>query len=405
LYIYDAVGTKLRKTVSGITTDYAGNYVYENGTLQFFNTAEGYVEPNGTGWQYVYQYKDHLGNVRLSYADADGNGVIVATGPGAEIREENNYYPFGLQHKGYNNVVNGTENNYQTYNGKELSESLGVNWLEYGARNYMPDIGRYYVIDNFSEAYYHINPYQYTANNPIKFIDVNGDYIYINDVDAGKRYRYENGQLYEQDENEDWVEATAASGSYAAQIVDALGDITGGDENSFGSQFLSLFENDDVNVTLADNKSTNSNTKDRNITQGTDIYTSFNQNERIPTTNGLQAQSFHITLGHELAHGLANNILSKTELRKPWVQANSSNGLPKDIPQSEVFASMYENMLRSEQGLPLRTHYSPTNDGSVVSESRLIKKVKGKVHAISEQWQPTKGAVQVWNNLVKTKKK
>src|SRR5690606_17956575 len=34
-YIYDATGTKLRKIVSGgATTDYSGNYIYENGDLQ-----------------------------------------------------------------------------------------------------------------------------------------------------------------------------------------------------------------------------------------------------------------------------------------------------------------------------------------------------------------------------------
>ncbi|WP_407266830.1 hypothetical protein [Tenacibaculum maritimum] len=42
-YTYDAVGIKLSKTVSGIATQYAGNYVYENGVLQFFNHPEGYV--------------------------------------------------------------------------------------------------------------------------------------------------------------------------------------------------------------------------------------------------------------------------------------------------------------------------------------------------------------------------
>ena len=35
-----------------------------------------------------------------------------------QIVEENNYYPFGLEHKGYNNVRL-AENNYQTYNSKE----------------------------------------------------------------------------------------------------------------------------------------------------------------------------------------------------------------------------------------------------------------------------------------------
>ncbi|WP_291276143.1 RHS repeat-associated core domain-containing protein, partial [Flavobacterium sp.] len=62
------------------------------------------------------------------------------------------------------------------YNGKELQEELGLNMYDYGARNYDPSIGRYFTIDNFSEAFYNNTPYQYTANDPVKFIDVNGDY-------------------------------------------------------------------------------------------------------------------------------------------------------------------------------------------------------------------------------------
>ena len=105
-YIYDATGVKLQKAVeqpglSSVTTDYAGNYIYEGSTLQFFNHPEGYVEPDGSGYDYIFQCKDHLGNIRLSYADDDGNGSIDPT---TEIREENNYYPFGLKHKGYNTM-------------------------------------------------------------------------------------------------------------------------------------------------------------------------------------------------------------------------------------------------------------------------------------------------------------
>ncbi|WP_159287999.1 hypothetical protein [Tenacibaculum maritimum] len=50
------------------------------------------------GFKYVYQYKDHLGNVRLSYTDQDKDGVIT---PSTEIIEESNYYPFGFEHHGY----------------------------------------------------------------------------------------------------------------------------------------------------------------------------------------------------------------------------------------------------------------------------------------------------------------
>jgi hypothetical protein len=74
-YVYDATGIKLSKKVieSGNPdkdTYYAGNYIYENNDLPFFNTSEGYASPNNLGkFDYIYQHKDHLGNVRLSYTE------------------------------------------------------------------------------------------------------------------------------------------------------------------------------------------------------------------------------------------------------------------------------------------------------------------------------------------------
>src|SRR5690554_8025910 len=59
------------------------------------------VKKDGANYIYHYIYRDHLGNNRLVYADLDGNGVI---NPATEIIEENNYYPFGLKHQGYNNL-------------------------------------------------------------------------------------------------------------------------------------------------------------------------------------------------------------------------------------------------------------------------------------------------------------
>ena len=176
-YFYAADGTKQQKVVTDntniTTTDYAGNYSYENGSLKFINHPEGYIEPDSAGeYAYVYQYKDHLGNVRLSYADSNGDGIVEAS----EIRSEKNYYPFGLEHKGYNNVVNGNENNYYTYQGKELDESLGLNWLDFDARNYDPTIGRWMVIDPLAEIPQnnYMSPYNFVKNNPIKFVDPDG---------------------------------------------------------------------------------------------------------------------------------------------------------------------------------------------------------------------------------------
>ncbi len=211
-YVYDAAGVKLSKTVKYANrrapespTSYAGNFIYENNALQFFNHPEGYVKANvtssGVEMGYVYQYKDHLGNVRLSYTDNDKNGVIDAD---TEIIEESNYYPFGLKHKGYNNVVNSLGNataQRKNYNGKEFQDELGLNWLDYGWRNYDPSLGRFMNLDPLAEFYHTDTPYTYVLNNPLSYIDPDGrevigvtrndaDILHVsfNNVFSGKKF-------------------------------------------------------------------------------------------------------------------------------------------------------------------------------------------------------------------------
>ncbi len=181
-YIYDATGVKLKKKVtdgSAAETFYAGNYIYEGSSLKFFNHSEGYVEPIDPtdytlGFNYVYQYKDHLGNVRLSYQDSNNNGSVTSS----EILEENNYYPFGLKHKGYNNNVASTNpaQKYK-YNGKEFQDELGLNMYDYGARFYDPATARWYTPDALAEKYYDQSTYTYALNNPIIYVDPDGNQV------------------------------------------------------------------------------------------------------------------------------------------------------------------------------------------------------------------------------------
>lgn len=158
-YIYRADGVKVRKVFGTETTDYLDGFQYTNSVLKFFPTAEGYFNVE-TG-KYVYNYTDHLGNTRLSYAKS---------GAGTEIIEESNYYPFGLKHEGYNLLAGNPAYQYK-YNGKELQES---GMYDYGARMYMPDIGRWGVVDPLAEAFTKLSTYNYALNNPLKFIDPTG---------------------------------------------------------------------------------------------------------------------------------------------------------------------------------------------------------------------------------------
>jgi RHS repeat-associated protein len=118
--------------------------------------------------------KDHLGNIRLSYSDADLNGSID---PNTEIIEENNYYPFGLKHKGYNNVVSANSNSVASkfgFGGKELQDELGLDWYDVSARNYDANLGRWMNVDPLAEQMRRHSPYNYAFNNPISFIDPDG---------------------------------------------------------------------------------------------------------------------------------------------------------------------------------------------------------------------------------------
>lgn len=204
-YLYRADGMKVEKTIFqnnvANTTLYLDGFQYQfsqgsvaGSELKFVPTSGGYF--NFENNRYIYNYTDHLGNVRVSY---------FHNGTGIEVLEENNYYPFGLKHVGYN-VLAGNPSYQYKYNGKELQTETGM--YDYGWRQYMPDLGRWIQSDplikdlDFTFDPHNIDdddddevasaiettlgngggifnpdnlsPYSYGYNNPIKFDDPDG---------------------------------------------------------------------------------------------------------------------------------------------------------------------------------------------------------------------------------------
>ena len=172
-YSYAADGTKLRTvhTISGTTTtkDYCGNVIYENGVQKMLLTEEGYVDLSNSA--YYYYLKDHQGNNRV---------VLSSSGT---VQETNHYYPFG-------SLFASTSVQPYKYNGKELDTKKGLNWYDYGARHYDATLGRWLVVDPLAEKVYAWSPYSYCFNNPMKYVDENGEIPWLVSATVGALVDY-----------------------------------------------------------------------------------------------------------------------------------------------------------------------------------------------------------------------
>ncbi|QOI97317.1 MAG: RHS repeat-associated core domain-containing protein [Flammeovirgaceae bacterium] len=110
-------------------------------------------------------------DVRFACPAKGGNDITVTHTP-SPIVSSSDYFAFGLQHTTGERA--GVYEQRYLYNGKELQDELNVGWLDYGARMYMPEIGRWGVVDPLAEKGFRFSPYIYCANNSIRYLDPDG---------------------------------------------------------------------------------------------------------------------------------------------------------------------------------------------------------------------------------------
>ena len=157
---------------------YIGSLIYasNNGNLQIESTnfASGRINlventlTNTLSQDIQYHHTDHLGSVR---AITDNSGSVI---------EQNAYYPFGSRHT-FGNTYAQTTNRFK-FNGKEEQTTGNLQYLDYGARMYDSNIGRWLTRDPLAEKYYAYSPYNYCINNPVLFVDPDGKKIEIGNL-------------------------------------------------------------------------------------------------------------------------------------------------------------------------------------------------------------------------------
>ena len=133
-YIYTSSGEKLATQVGSSLTYYRGPLVYSGETLLYLVHPEGLTRKSTGGYVYYYMKRDHLGSTR-----------VLCHASGKELQD-------------------------QSLGGKLLG------FYDFGSRFYDPTLGRWLNVDPKLEF---VSPYGYCANNPVLYIDPNGEDIVL----------------------------------------------------------------------------------------------------------------------------------------------------------------------------------------------------------------------------------
>lgn len=137
------------------TIDYCGNIIYDGDETMILNDVGYALCDKDHTLSFHYYLKDHLGN----------NSVVVSED--GEIEQVNDYYPTGALMA---SSMGGDTQRFK-YNGKELDRVNGLNWYDYGARNYDAEIVVWKGVDKMADKNVTTSLYGYCNSNPMRFID------------------------------------------------------------------------------------------------------------------------------------------------------------------------------------------------------------------------------------------
>ncbi len=237
------------------------------------------------------------------------------------------------------------------------------------------------TVDRFAEKYSGLSAYSYGANNPIKYIDVNGDSLWITQrtgflgLGGKQTLRYENGNLY----NKDGSGYTGELKGFTSKAFDALNSLNSVSE---GASRLRKLESSPNDFTIKRGKNEfipssinraalalNAQVSGRSIpagavpgSGGVIKWSPGSSRGGLNTSGNTERPSF-IGLGHELlGHAFSANQ-GMADYR------THSSGL---FSMDEFNASHAENLIRAQWHLPLRSSYGTDGTGPLIKSGSGI---------------------------------
>lgn len=152
LYVRDASGQ-----VASIYIDNGATGSFNRRETPFYGNSRIGIK---SGNYYIYELKDHLGNVRETFKKTIGSSPTWASTVA-------DYYPFGLKF----NTLNSYRYGYQGEYAEDETDETGIKANSFQLRLYDPRLGRWMSPDPYGQ--YH-SPYLAMGNSPTNSVDPDG---------------------------------------------------------------------------------------------------------------------------------------------------------------------------------------------------------------------------------------